>query len=89
MRRDRRLTGTWLALVLLTAAGMGASQAPLAPAILNIAVLLGAALKGWWIAVDFLELRSAPRGFRAVSAVWLAVIVAAVYAGAAIAGFRG
>lgn len=79
-----RLSRTWLVLVILTLASMALTHAGPAPLVVGAGVVGAAAAKAWWIVLDFLDLRHAPAGWRALFATWILVIALGAWAGAAL-----
>lgn len=75
-----RLTVIWFVLVALTVANVTTGGTGSAPKLAVCAFfLVAAAVKSWLIVLDYLELRHAPGGWRAVFLVWLAVILALAF----------
>jgi len=69
----KRTVLIWLALLLATAATyalgqLGALTGTLGPVVLMFGL---AVFKGWWVVLDFMELRHAPAFWRRVVLAWL------------------
>jgi hypothetical protein len=84
MHRDRRdrLTRTWLLLLVLTMGSLALAHAGWATPAIAATALGAAAVKAWRIALDFLELRAAPVGWRTAVAAWIVLIAGGAWAGA-------
>lgn len=75
----RRINTIWLLLVLATVLTwwLGESGAAVRSQLLSAAIVLGlAAFKGALIALDYMELRHAPRLWRLLVLGWLALVMA-------------
>lgn len=89
VRADRRrATRAWMALVLLTLAGMAVARAGGAGLAADGVILAAAVFKGRWMLLDFLKLRAAPPLWRALLLAWLLLVAAASWAAAAAALLR-
>jgi hypothetical protein len=83
----KRLDRTWLLLMALTVASLiaGRADGSAAPGLMGAAVVLVVAVvKARGILMEFLNLRAAPAGWRAVFIVWLGAVAATLWLTAAL-----
>ena len=76
--RPRVETLVWALLVVATAATFAVGESGLARSLATCVVLGIAVLKGGAVALEFMELRGAPRLYRWLTLGWLVVVVALV-----------
>lgn len=80
----RHVTLVWGILILLTLMSLIATHAGMSGVFANGLILSAAFAKGHWMLMDFLKLREAPAGWRALFHVWLALVTLAPWALAAL-----
>ena len=85
----RQVTLVWCSLILLTFASLIATHSGMSGVLANGLILSAAFAKGHWMLMDFLKLREAPAGWRALFHVWLALITLAPWVIAALPSLRG
>ena len=85
----RQVTWAWGILVLLTLLNFAASHSGLTGLAANALILTAAFAKGRWMLMDFLKLRGAPAGWRALLLWWLALVTIIPWATAALPLLRG
>ena len=85
----RRVTRAWGALVLLTLLSLAASHSGLTGLAVNGLILAAAFAKGQWMLMDFLKLRGAPAGWRALLLCWLGLVTIIPWASTALSLLRG
>jgi hypothetical protein len=81
---ERRANRAWIILAGLTLVSMAASCSGLTGLAVNGAVLAVATIKARYLLWDFLDVRSAPSGWRAAFLAWLLVIATTAWAASAI-----
>ena len=77
-RMPTRLDALWLAMLAATALAwwLGESGSTSPNAWPSLVVLALAFAKGWWVAMDFMALRTAPRLWKRLVTGWLVVVIA-------------
>lgn len=85
----RRVTRTWVFLILLTSLSMFAGHVGITGLVADGIVLVAAVAKGRWMLLDFLKLRNVPAGWGALLTSWLLLIATAAWMAAALPSLHG
>ncbi|WP_445502385.1 cytochrome C oxidase subunit IV family protein [Microvirga sp. G4-2] len=79
-----RVTLVWCILILLTSVSLIATHSGMSGVYANGLILSVVFAKGHWMLMDFLKLRRAPAGWKAMFRVWLTLVTLAPWALAAL-----